>query len=161
MACRKYYPDLEAQGDCLHCGHIKSDHLGETVAEDLASVFVFGSNLSGIHGAGAAKTALNHFGAVYGKGTGHYGNSYALPTKGKNITFMPLRLVEAHVKLFIIYAHKHPEIRFHVNQVGCGLAGLTKEEIAPFFREAPENCYFDTVWKSLLPEDFKFWGTFP
>lgn len=122
-------------------------------------IFVFGSNLSGIHGAGAAKTALQRHGAVIGIGEGHQGNSYALPTKGINITYMPLSEVKPHVDTFLEYARNaHPQ-GFQVTRVGCGLAGFRDDQIAPLFINAPENCFFDTAWKPYLgfaPREY--WG---
>ena len=99
-------------------------------------VLVFGSNLSGIHGAGAAKYARLHHGAVMGQGIGLQGTSYALPTKGVNISFMPLEEIGRHVAAFIEFAKIRPDLTFRVTRVGCGLAGFKDEEIAPLFRGA-------------------------
>ena len=123
-------------------------------------IFVFGSNRSGIHGAGAARFAAVHKGAEYGVGEGPTGASYALPTKGYNITFMTLDEVNTHVQNFIAYARENNHLDFQVTQVGCGLGGFTKEEIAPLFEFAPLNCYFDTAWTHLMPEGTMLWGTF-
>lgn len=123
-------------------------------------IFVFGSNLSGIHGAGAARFAAVHRGAEYGVGEGPTGACYALPTKGYNITHITLDEVNALVQNFIAYAREHSHQDFQVTQVGCGLGGFTKEEIAPLFEFAPSNCYFDTAWKRLMPEGTMFWGTY-
>jgi hypothetical protein len=121
-------------------------------------IFVFGSNRSGIHGAGAARFAAVHKGAVYGVGEGPTGACYALPTKGYRITKISLDEVNVHVQGFIVYARDHNHQDFQVTQVGCGLGGFTKEEIAPLFKLAPLNCYFDTAWKPLMPEGTMFWG---
>ena len=123
-------------------------------------IFVFGSNLSGIHGAGAAKYAAKHYGAVYGVGEGMSGKSYALPTKGINISFMTLIEVKPHIQKFIKYAYDHPNDKFQLTQVGCGLGGFRKEEITPLFINASSNIYYDEAWKSLLPQSAQFWGTF-
>lgn len=123
-------------------------------------IFVFGSNRSGIHGAGAARFAAVHKRAEYGVGEGPTGSSYALPTKGYNITFMTLDEVNTHVQNFIAYARENNHLDFQVTQVGCGLGGFTKEEIAPLFEFAPLNCYFDTAWIHLMPESTTFWGTY-
>lgn len=123
-------------------------------------IFVFGSNRSGIHGAGAARYAAVHKGAEYGVGEGPTGASYALPTKGYNITFMTLDEVNTHVQNFIAYARENNHLDFQVTQVGCGLGGFTAEEIAPMFEYAWENCFFDTMWKRWLPTSAKYWGTF-
>lgn len=121
-------------------------------------VFVFGSNLSGIHGAGAARFAHKHMGAEMGKGEGLHGQSYALPTKGVNITFMPLSRVEYYVNRFKEYALRNPDLDFQVTQVACGLAGFKKEQIAPLFKGSPSNCYFDMAWHPILGDGHNYWA---
>ena len=120
-------------------------------------IFVFGSNLSGIHGGGAAYYALKKKGAVMGKGIGLQGQSYALPTKGINICFMTLPEVVKNIESFKEFALQHPELEFQVTQVGCGRAGFTKEQIAPLFKGSPSNCYFDTEWQPLLGDSHNYW----
>jgi hypothetical protein len=94
-------------------------------------IFVFGSNLQGLHGGGAARYALNHFGAVWGQGVGLQGRSYAIPTmQGGPETIAP------HVDEFIAFAAAHPELTFLVTPIGCGIAGFHAREIAPLFRAA-------------------------
>lgn len=127
-------------------------------------VFVFGSNTGGYHGGGAARFAYEKEGARWGVGVGHVGNSYALPTKlghkehGVRGT-LPLDVIKKFVDGFIAYAMVHPELTFQVTCIGCGLAGLKHEDVAPMFKDAPGNCLFDTLWKPWLP-DAEFWGTF-
>lgn len=99
-------------------------------------IFVFGSNLSGRHGAGAARHAYEHHGAIMGQGMGLQGKSYALPTKGVNISFMPLSDIGRHVMAFISFAKIRTDLTFRVTRVGCGLAGFKDEQIAPLFRAA-------------------------
>ena len=127
-------------------------------------IFVFGSNLSGIHGAGAAKTARLLYGAELGVGEGLTGTSYALPTKGINISFMDLDTVHTHVQKFMKYSYdKMGTYDFQVTRVGTGLSGFCDKDIAEIFHYVayPEsNCYFDTAWKPFLPKGAKFWGTF-
>ncbi|MBL4860115.1 MAG: hypothetical protein JKX96_04420 [Acinetobacter sp.] len=123
-------------------------------------VFVFGSNLSGIHGAGAALYATKQRGAVLGVGEGMTGECYALPTKGIAIVFMSDDEIQTHVEKFLVFAYDHPELNFQVTQVGCGLAGGRPEIIAPMFMTCPTNCYFDTGWSIFLGPNHKFWGTF-
>lgn len=124
-------------------------------------IFVFGSNLSGIHGAGAALYAKRNFGAVQGVGSGMTGECYALPTKGLGITHMPLTEIRKHVYSFICYARNHSSTDFKITQVGCGLSGFTPADIAPMFRRASwlKNCYFDTAWEDHLSRHTLFWGT--
>ncbi len=111
-------------------------------------VFVFGSNESGIHGAGAAKFAVS-LGAVYGQPTGLQGRTYAIPTKNRKIVTLPLDSIKTYVDQFIEFARQNPHLQFLTTEIGCGLAGLTPEQIAPMFLDARnvENIY--------LPQ--KFW----
>lgn len=100
-------------------------------------IFVFGSNLSGIHGGGAAKTAHKYFGAEHGNGVGIQGRSYAIPTKSENIErTLTVKEIEPHVERFFTYTFNHPELIFLVTEIGCGLAGHRIEDIAPLFGEA-------------------------
>ena len=99
------------------------------LAED--EVFVFGSNLACMHGGGAAATAHRCFGAVWGKGVGLYGRSYAIPTMQGGV-----KTVKPYVDEFIEFAKSHPELRFLVTKIGCGIAGFREEQIAPLFAEA-------------------------
>lgn len=100
------------------------------------SIFVFGSNLAGRHGAGAALIAKNQFGATYGVGFGPQGQCYAIPTKDRNLKVLPLDEIEPYVKVFIEYAKQNPELTFKVTKVGCGLSGYSVSDIAPMFRDA-------------------------
>lgn len=125
-----------------------------------ATVFVFGSNESGIHGAGAAKVAMQKHGAKWGKCYGHHGDSFAIPTKDEDIGVMPLERIASYVEGFLAYARGHRKLKFKVTAIGCGLAGYRHEDIAPMFRMAPSNCSFDEAWKPWLGEDHKYWGTF-
>ncbi len=94
-------------------------------------VFVFGSNLRGWHQGGAAKHAHRYFGAIWGQGVGLQGQSYAIPTMQGGV-----ETIKPYVDEFIIFAQKHPELRFLVTRIGCGIAGFKDEEIAPLFSEA-------------------------
>lgn len=91
-------------------------------------IFVFGSNEAGHHDGGAARLALERFGAIYGQGNGIQGRSYAIPTMN-----LPLSTIAGYIEEFIIFADRHPEMTFLVTRVGCGIAGHTDEEIAPLF----------------------------
>lgn len=101
-------------------------------------VFVFGSNLAGIHGAGAAKLARMKFGAKLYKGEGRYGRTYAIPTKDETINTLPKFEISIVVNRFINYATKCPDDVFLVTEIGCGLAGYTPEDIAPMFMRAKD-----------------------
>lgn len=122
-------------------------------------VFCFGSNDAGVHGAGAAKHAYEKCGARYGKSYGHYGDSFAIPTKDHTITTLPLDRVNDYVRGFIAYARGHHKLKFQVTRIGCGLAGFRDDQIAPLFKDAPKNCMFDEAWKPWLGEDRTYWGT--
>lgn len=113
-------------------------------------VFVFGSNLAGRHGAGAAREAAAHYGARYGEGVGAHGRSYAIPTKDRFIRTLPLDAIRPHVATFIEYAAAHPEKDFLITPLGTGLAGYSASEIAPMFRGAPDNCRLPGAWLPVL-----------
>jgi hypothetical protein len=123
-------------------------------------VFVFGSNEIGKHGGGAARAALDNYGAIYGQGFGYQGNSFAIPTVSTprvKITEAQLRF---YVECFLLFAAHHPELTFQVTQLGCGLAGWSAAEVAPLFVGASKNCQFDTAWEPFLGSDVTYWGTF-
>ena len=113
-------------------------------------VFVFPSNTAGFHGAGAAKFAYEKKGAQWGKSYGHYGDSFAIPTKDRDIQTLPLEIIEYFVHGFLAYAYTHPKLYFQVSRIGCGLAGYKDSDIAPMFEGAPENCMFDEHWEPWL-----------
>lgn len=122
---------------------------------------VFGSNLRGRHGLGAALTAVEQYGAIEGQGEGLQGNSFAIPTKNEKLQPLALLDVKLGVERFLSFAAQNPERKFKVTRIGCGLAGYLDLHIAPMFRQAPENCYFDTAWnRFLLGDSYHFWGTF-
>lgn len=112
-------------------------------------IFVFGSNTGGVHGAGAALYAKQHHGAIIGKGHGHWGWSYAIPTRhicsGRVIT-LDLRVIESYVDTFIDYAIQHPEWVFSVTRIGCGRAGYTDTQISPLFDGSPMNIVLPHEW---------------
>lgn len=131
-----------------------------TAADKADMIFVFGSNRAGVHGAGAAKDARDNHGARDGVGEGPSGKAYALPTKDRAIQTLSLEEIEAHIKKFLEFASLRPLDLFQITQVGTGLAGYTKAQIAPFFVNAPRNCYFDSEWSDILPSHAKVWGTY-
>lgn len=106
-------------------------------------VFVFGSNLAGMHGGGAARIAHLYFGAVFGQGVGMQGQSYAIPTMQGGVD-----TISPYVDQFIDYAASHPQQTFLVTPIGCGIAGFTPAEIAPLFKRAVD------VDNIHLPESF-------
>ena len=94
-------------------------------------IFVFGSNLKGMHGGGAAYIAYRKFGAIMGQGVGLQGQSYAIPTMQGGV-----ETIRPYVDEFIKFAKQHPELTFLVTRIGCGIAGFTDEVISPLFAEA-------------------------
>ena len=115
-------------------------------------VFVFGSNLAGRHGAGAARAAALHYGAEYGKGHGRMPFCYAIPTKDYNINTLELDVIKFYVKIFIRHASTRPQEEFLITRIGCGLAGYKDSDIAPMFKNAPDNCSFAEEWRQYLEE---------
>ena len=94
-------------------------------------IFVFGSNINGFHGGGAARIANMKFGAEWGVGEGITGQCYALPTMEGGVDY-----VAGKVRNFIECAKQHPEQKFFVTRVGCGIAGFLDSEIGPLFKDA-------------------------
>ena len=122
----------------------RPDYTPERISELKADeVFVFGSNLEGMHGGGAAWFAFRNFGAVMGCGVGHRGQSYAIPTMQGGVD-----TIKPYVDEFIEYAKSHPEFFFYVTRIGCGIAGFRDKEIAPLFTAARE------VENICLPKSF-------
>ena len=106
-------------------------------------IFVFGSNLAGAHGGGAARLAYNRFGAVWGQGVGLQGQCYAIPTMQGGV-----ETIKPYVDEFIRFAMTRPDLKFYVTQIGCGIAGFTPDEIAPLFKDAIK------MENVILPVDF-------
>lgn len=106
-------------------------------------IFVFGSNLRGLHGGGAARVAYERFGAIWGQGVGMQGQSYGIPTMHGGVD-----AIKPYVDEFIEFAKNHTEYTFLVTKIGCGIAGFKEEEIAPLFTNA---LYVDNI---VLPESF-------
>lgn len=115
-------------------------------------IFVFGSNLAGRHGKGAALAAKQLFGAKYGEYLGRTGQCYAIPTKDRRIAqSLSLFSIKQYIVYFLIYAEQNPELEFLVTKVGCGLAGYKDRDIAPMFRsEHTSNLVFHKDWQKYL-----------
>lgn len=110
-----------------------------------SEIFVFGSNLEGMHGGGAAYIAYEKFGAIWGQGVGLQGQSYGIPTMHGGVG-----VIKPYVDEFINFAKSHPELKFLVTRIGCGIAGFRDEEIAPLFKDAIE------IENIYLPESFYY-----
>lgn len=121
----------------------------------MADIFVFGSNLKGIHGAGAALHAKKYFGAIQGQGVGRQGNSYAIPTKHSPYQTLPLETIKLYVEDFLEYARNNYWESFMVTPIGCGLAGYLPTHIAPLFKGAPENVNLPQEFIKVLVSDTK------
>jgi len=128
---------------------VTPEDIGKDLPEDV--IFVFGSNESGIHGAGAARLAFDVYGASLGQGFGFSAQTFAIPTKDWKIETLPLPVVEFYIKRFIAYIEK-PRVpntwKYYVTRIGCGLAGFTPEQIAPLFTNLRHH---KQVW---LPQEF-------
>lgn len=111
-------------------------------------IFVFGSNLDGIHGGGAARFAHQHKRAEWGVGEGLTGNSYALPTKGHGITDMTLTQIETYIARFLDFARNNPGLQFELTPVGTGLAGHSKRDIWAMLEKhgLPRNVWLTSTW---------------
>ena len=110
-------------------------------------IFVFGSNLEGMHGGGAARLAYDRFGAIWGQGVGLQGQSYGIPTMHGGVD-----VIRPYVDEFIDYAKAHPEYTFLVTKIGCGIAGFRETEIAPLFKDAlsVENVALPRSFREIL-----------
>ena len=118
----------------------KYDERGFIAELEDGEVFVFGSNGYGMHGAGAAAMAVRKFGAIMGQAEGLQGQSYAINTMdGKKV-------MSEQIRRFVKFAKEHPELKFLVTEIGCGIAGYTPEEVAPLFEGVPQNV--------ILPKTF-------
>lgn len=115
-------------------------------------IFVFGSNLAGVHGAGAAQHGHTFHSARWGVGRGLTGKCYAIPTKDENIETRALEEIEVDVADFVRFAGENPHMTFDVTRIGCGLAGYTDREIAPMFRGAMNlpNVNLPKEWLEIL-----------
>lgn len=125
---------------------VKAPSLDKVFEPGPGHIFVFGSNRSGVHGAGAALTAHQKYGAELGVGEGLTGMSYAIPTKDHNIETLPLSEIQKHVETFLLFAWERTDLKFFVTRIGCGLAGYTDEQIGPLFADAPPNCELPYGW---------------
>lgn len=115
-------------------------------------IFVFGSNESGIHGAGAARIAFNCFGAKWNLGFGIAGHSFAIPTKDWDVITLSLDNIQFYVDRFLEFVKSNPHLIFYVTKIGCGLAGYEVKDIAPLFKNAinTKNIYLPIeFWNEL------------
>ena len=121
---------------------------------DEDTVFVFGSNLAGTHAGGAAKMALNHFGAIKGVGRGWAGQSFAIPTMNEHLQQMSLSQIQHYVDDFKTYTKNHPKTRYFVTSIGCGVAGYKVAEIAPMFKGISKNVILPASFRPYVAKTF-------
>ena len=106
-------------------------------------IYVFGSNVDGIHDKGDALIAYKYFGAVMGQNSGLHGQSYAIPTMNGDIEKM-----KPYIQDFFELAGEWDQTMFYVTRIGCDIPGITDSDMAPLFAEAL------TLYNVLLPESF-------
>ena len=130
-----------------------------SIPNNKLTVMVFGSNEAGLHGAGAALTAREKYGAKLGFSYGHCDRSFAIPTKDEFLNTLPLEIIHAYVMGFLAYAKSKRKLTFYVTAIGTGLAGYRHQDIAPMFVDHSENVQFDEAWRPYLPKETTYWGT--
>jgi hypothetical protein len=116
----------------------------------MSDVFVFGSNLAGRHGAGAALNAAINHGAIEGQGVGLQGESYAIPTKDANLNPLSLDRIRHYVYEFLTHAYRNPQNTYYLTAIGCGRAGYQPHQIAPMFRNTQDNVILPTAFREAL-----------
>lgn len=116
----------------------------------MTEIFVFGSNLAGRHGKGAALFAKQNHGAIVGQGRGLQGTSYAIPTKGYDLKTLPLNEIRFFVKTFLLFAEENSDMIFNVTPIGCGLAGYRYSDIAPMFKNCPANVRLPIEFQQVI-----------
>lgn len=114
-------------------------------------VFVFSSNIAGMHDTGTAKQALK-YGARHGQGVGAAGRSFAIPTKDHDLVTMKIEHIKLYIDRFIKITHEYPRVNFFITRIGDGLAGYKDRDIAPLFKGCNNNCSFADQWKPYLTE---------
>lgn len=124
----------------------------ENIIKKLAkdTTFVFGSNMAGEHSAGAAKIALENFGALKGVARGWSGQSFAIPTMNEHLQQMPLSQIQHYIDDFKTYCKNHPKNKYFLTSIGCGVTGYTVEEIAPMFKGISHNVIFPASFRPFV-----------
>jgi hypothetical protein len=122
----------------------------ESSSDPVKDVFVFGSDLAGRHASGDALAALRHHGAVYGRGVGLQGRSYAIPVRDERGKPLPVTAIARYVTAFLRFAAIHREMTFHVSRIGCERGAYRDDEIAPLFAGAPPNCRLPRGWERFI-----------
>jgi hypothetical protein len=142
MALPSYY-DVVLNGKVMKSsspGRTRKKYHPDGTLPDGPAIWVFGSNLFGTHHGGAAKVAVQQFGAVEGISRGLTGRAYAIPTADRSGNPISLPLIAHTVAKFIEHASMNPAVQFFVTRIGCGIVGYKDKDIAPMFKTAPANC---------------------
>lgn len=127
-------------------------HKDGTTPDD-SWIFVFGSNLAGVHGAGAAKVAAKKYGAQRGVGKGRTGMAYAIPTKDRELLVLNREIIQDFVDRFVVYVQLNYHLKFWMTRVGCGLAGYEDHEIAPLFKDlAGYDISWPEPWRTYIED---------
>lgn len=131
---------------------MKRDRWGFIVALEPNELIAVGTNEAGVHGAGAAKMAAKLFGLKRGVGFGISGQTFGIPTKEKHwMGPLPIPRIQAYVDRFLGIARDQPRLVFYLTPIGCGLAGLSPEQVAPMFANAPDNVILPPEFVGLHP----------
>lgn len=130
-------------------------HTDGTLPAEKSCVFVFGSNLAGIHGAGAAEVAHRVYNYPMGLGAGFHSSedkleAFGIPTKGWHFNVLPLESIKLYIDYLLAWVIKNPTKAFFITRIGCGYANYNDSEIAPMFKGFPPNCSFAEPWKKYL-----------
>lgn len=141
----------------FHPGEGVSGYYDDTREMTLTAggIFVFGTNLAGRHGKGAALDAKERYGAIYGQAEGFQGRSYGIATKTGDLKIRSLEDIRDSVGTFKWVTDiaslevGTPQFWYYVTPIGTGLAGYKDEEIAPMFAGTP-NCWFPERWRPFL-----------
>ncbi len=148
-------PNTYAIGNTVVSEQLEIDRVSALMLQP-NSVFVFGSNRLGIHGAGAAATAVRKYGAIYGRGMGLQRRSLAVPTKdakdGCVGPTLSLESIDDYVMQLRIVAAWTPDTDYAVTRLGCGLANLRDEDVALMFQDAPRNLHLPIGWRTFNGE---------
>lgn len=128
----------------------KYHHIDALPALPSEYIFVFGSNLAGLHSVDIPLFAKNFFGAEFGIGWGLTGRTFAIPVKDRFIRFLPLREIKLYIDMFKALTHSQPNMKFWVSHLGIEKRGYKHYEIAPLFKDCNRNCVFPEHWKPYL-----------
>lgn len=117
-------------------------------------IFVFGSNARGFHAGGAARQAVDSFGAIMGRAEGLQGQSYGIVTLDEHMLRVPLWYIEEQLEELREFAINNPDKEFLVTAIGCGIAGFKVVEIATIIRDIGKNA---GAWPGnvIFPEEFE------